>query len=165
MFTRQPIFSGATGMEQLNLLEFKKRVSSPSPPPEDAHATWLVVFHAPWHPTCVALEPVLAELSLTYGTKLLKFGKVDVTRYPQAARDMGLDTSGSSRQLPTLVLFQNGRELARIPHVYPGGKVAKGIYRRDAIVKGFNLNGYSMGEGGPTTAGPSTDQAKKNKNS
>ena len=38
--------------------------------------------------------------------------------------------AGASTQLPTLILFQKGKEAARVPHVYPDGKVAGGKYRR-----------------------------------
>ena len=41
-----------------------------------------------------------------------------------------LTDGGTSKQLPTLIMFENGLETARIPHVYSDGSVAKGRYRR-----------------------------------
>lgn len=39
-----------------------------------------VEFYAPWAPPCIHLEPVFAELSLTYTNDKLRFGKVDASR-------------------------------------------------------------------------------------
>jgi hypothetical protein len=38
--------------------------------------------------------------------------------------------SGTSKQLPTLIMYENGRECARIPHIFADGSVAKGRYRK-----------------------------------
>jgi len=124
----------------MNPLDFKSHVTGPG---IDKEVHWLVEFYTLWHPSCVAIEPVMAELSLKYATPGLRFGKLDVSRYPQIAEDLGISLTGTSRQLPTLVMFKGGKELARIPHVYEGGKVAKGVFRRKAIEDGFDLKAFS----------------------
>ena len=43
------------------------------------------------------------------------FGKVDVTRYPEAAQKYRISTSSFSRQLPTVVLLDGGLEVTRRP--------------------------------------------------
>lgn len=116
----------------MNAHDFRKMVTGAG---ADPNVYWLVELYTLWHPACVALEPVLADLSLRYATPGLRFGKVDVSRYPQIAADMNVSVTGSSRQLPTLIMFKAGKELGRIPHVYEGGNVAKGVFRRKAIEK------------------------------
>jgi len=71
----------------------------------------------------------------------MKFGKVDIGRWPVAGEQHRISTSASSNQLPTLILFEEGKEVARIPHVFKDGSFVKGKYRMQDIVKGFNLDG------------------------
>jgi len=103
---------------------------------------WLVEFYTTWHPVCIAVEPVFAELSLKYGCDCLRFAKVDLGRFPSVSKDMNIDTSGSSKQLPTLIFFEDGKEAARIPHVFSDNSVNKGLFRRKDIIKGFALDEY-----------------------
>lgn len=55
----------------------------------------------------------------------LKFGKIDIGRYPEAARKFGISDASTSKQLPTLVLFKNGEEKLRRPMVDGKGKVVR----------------------------------------
>ena len=103
--------------------------------------SWLVEFHAAWSPPCLHLEPTMAALSVKYTTPKLKFGKVDIGRWPYVGDQHQISTSATSNQLPTLILFQDGKEVARIPHVFKDGSFVKGRYRMKDIVKGFNLDG------------------------
>ncbi len=52
--------------------------------------------------------------------------------------------AGASTQLPTLILFQKGKETARVPHVYPDGKVAGGKYRRVSSSVGGWVGGWGV---------------------
>lgn len=51
-------------------------------------------------------------------------------RWPALAKQFNVNTSGVGQQLPTLVVFEKGKEVVRIPHVYPDGSVAKGSFRK-----------------------------------
>lgn len=102
---------------------------------------WLVEFHAAWSPPCLHLEPAMAELSLKYTTDKLKFGKFDVGRWPYVGREHKISPTATASQLPTLILFEKGKEVARIPHVFKDGSFVRGRYRAKDIIKGFNLDG------------------------
>lgn len=66
----------------------------------------LVDFGATWCGPCRQMEPALAYLSVQYADRV-KVGKVDVDENPRIASQYGV------RALPTVILFQNGNEVAR----------------------------------------------------
>lgn len=71
----------------------------------------IVDFWAEWCPHCHVLAPGYTRLSTTY-TGRLRFVTMNVDEYPQAAAQFGV------QGLPTLMLFNAGKPVARIigPH-------------------------------------------------
>ena len=70
---------------------------------------WLVMFYAPWHPPCNQFDPTFAQLSLEFSEldnkeNGLTFAKFDLARWPGGGIDHGIDLTGNSKQLPTLIL-------------------------------------------------------------
>lgn len=63
------------------------------------------------------------ELTISYLTSFryslpnLRFGKLDVTRFPKAAEHFRINNHPASRQLPTIALFRNGEQVMRRPTV------------------------------------------------
>jgi thioredoxin 1 len=66
----------------------------------------LLVFRADWCSACKMLMPTLDGLSLTM-EETLTVGKVDVEDNAALTQRMGI------RGLPTMLLFRDGKELAR----------------------------------------------------
>ena len=60
-----------------------------------------------------------------YGMSNLKFGKVDVGRYPELAKKYYINNTSFSLQLPSLVLFKGEKELLRRPCLDSKGKFLK----------------------------------------
>jgi len=157
----QPVYKGPARMEYFTPASFKELVedrtgdddhggaegeeedsSSSSSPP-----AWIISFFAPWAPQCIYLEPVIADLSLKYtNPQTLRWGKVDVSRWPSLAKDYNISLQGASPQLPTLALFVKGKEQGRIPHVFADGRVSGGKIRREDIVAGFKLDELMKGK-------------------
>lgn len=50
-----------------------------------------------------------------YATKSLRFGKIDVARCPKLAETYGIETSVTTKTLPTMILFKDGVEYMRRP--------------------------------------------------
>ena len=52
----------------------------------------------------------------------MKFACVDLTNDEPLAKEMNISTSGFSRQLPTLMMFEDGIEVVRFPPIGKDGK-------------------------------------------
>lgn len=68
-----------------------------------------------------------------YDTKYLKFGKIDVSRFPDAALKYNISDASLSRQLPTVIMFKNGVEELRRPTYDSKGKVFKFFFTEVGI--------------------------------
>lgn len=107
----------------------------------DPRVVWLIEFYAVWQPTCVNFAEVFSKLSAQYYLENLKFGKIDVTRYPEVAAKFQVDTSSWTKQLPTIIVFKNGKELDRRPLIdYKGHIAAKFVFSEENVIKAFELN-------------------------
>lgn len=102
--------------------------------------TWLVEFYATWSPPCSRFSGTFAALSLKYDHDYFKFGKLDVTRYNKIAEKYNVDYSVTSKNLPTLILFENGKEKTRRPTVDHKGRVATYTFKEENIIRDFSLN-------------------------
>jgi thioredoxin 1 len=76
------------------------------------HSLALIDFWAPWCGPCLALTPVIEELSKDYGGKVL-IGKLNVDENPQTAECFQVFS------IPTLLIMKNGREVDRIVGCVP----------------------------------------------
>jgi thioredoxin 1 len=66
----------------------------------------LLDFTAVWCGPCKALAPIVEDVAREYGTQL-KVAKLDIDNSPATAARFGI------RGVPTVVVFKNGREVAR----------------------------------------------------
>ena len=65
-------------------------------------------------------------MSNKYTTPMLKFAEVNVALLKDLAKKYDINTSTLSRQLPSLILFENGQEQLRFPPIdEKSGKVTK----------------------------------------
>lgn len=62
---------------------------------------------------------------LRYSLENLKFAKVDLSRSPETAEKYHINTSSFSKQLPTLILFKDGKEEMRRPLVASNSKLVQ----------------------------------------
>ncbi|KAK9540247.1 hypothetical protein VZT92_002711 [Zoarces viviparus] len=106
----------------------------------DSRVTWLVEFFANWSPECQSFASVYADLSLKYNCPGLKFGKVDIGRYGEVSKKYRVSASPLSKQLPSLVLFQGGKEVMRRPQVDKKGRAVSWSFTEENILREFNLN-------------------------
>ncbi|XP_064620974.1 thioredoxin-related transmembrane protein 2-A-like [Lineus longissimus] len=106
----------------------------------DKRISWIIEFYAAWAPPCVNFAPVFSELSHKYTLDNFKFGKIDASAYPKVAEKYKIDVSAWSKQLPTLVLFMNGKEKFRRPIVDKKGRAMRFGYSKEQVIKEMQLN-------------------------
>jgi len=102
---------------------------------------WLIAYYATWAgSTCNQLAPIYSDLSNSYSLPHLKFGKVDVGRYPAVAEEHKISTSTLSRQLPSISLFKGKELLMRRPNLDNKGRFNRFYFTEDNIVAAYDLN-------------------------
>ncbi|XP_061691505.1 thioredoxin-related transmembrane protein 2-A isoform X2 [Syngnathoides biaculeatus] len=107
---------------------------------KDSRVTWIVEFYANWSSDCQSFAPVYADLSLKYNCAGLRFGKVDIGRYGEVSQRYNVSMSPLSKQLPSLVLFQGGKEIMRRPAVDSKGRAVSWTFNEENIIREFDLN-------------------------
>jgi thioredoxin 1 len=61
----------------------------------------LIDFWAPWCRPCLALSPIVEELSNEYDN--VRIGKVDVDENPETSQKLGI------RSIPTILIYKDGQ--------------------------------------------------------
>lgn len=105
----------------------------------DKRVVWLVAFYTVWNPSCVNFAPIFSEISADFHLDNLRFGKVDVGRFPETGKKYYISDSSLSRQLPTIICFKEGKEFLRRPGADAKGKLQKFFFSRDNVTAAFNL--------------------------
>uniref|UniRef100_A0A8C5QHG6 Thioredoxin related transmembrane protein 2 n=1 Tax=Leptobrachium leishanense TaxID=445787 RepID=A0A8C5QHG6_9ANUR len=94
MTCKPPLYMGPEHIKYFSDKTIEEEMQS------DGRVTWIVEFFANWSSECQSFAPIYAELSLKYN----------------------VSTSPLSKQLPTLILFQGGKEILRRPQVDKKGR-------------------------------------------
>lgn len=77
----------------------------------------MVEFFTTWSPECKHITPTFSKLSERYTLPNLRFGKLDVGRYPKEGERFRINTHPASRQLPTIAVFKNSEQIIRRPTI------------------------------------------------
>jgi len=129
----EPTYKGPEKVTYFSEVSLSEQLS------QDTRVVWMVTFYAAWSPACINFAHVFSKLSAEYNLPNLRFGKIDVGRYAEVAKEYHINTSSLSRQLPTIIMFQEGKELGRVPAIV-SGKVQKFFFKEEDIVAAFDLN-------------------------
>nr|XP_045003750.1 thioredoxin-related transmembrane protein 2-like [Jaculus jaculus] len=103
----------------------------------DKRVTWLVEFFANRSNDCQSFAPIYADLSLRYNFTGLTFGKVDDGCYADVSTRYKVSTSPLIKQLPTLILFQGGKEVMQIDKK---GRAVSWTCSEENVIRELNLN-------------------------
>ena len=101
---------------------------------------FFVEFYADWLYPCHISKELWYEYSNRYTTPSLKFLQVNVSKVPELAKLFSINTSGFTRQLPTVLMVENGYITARFPPIKENSKVDK-VVKLDykILLKYFDL--------------------------
>lgn len=113
LMTSQPRYDGTQNVDILTPASFESEVLGTQSSP--AATSWFVMFSAPWSSQCLAAAATFADLSLEFGSDRLRFGELDVGRWPKMAKKYGMAIDMVPHQLPAFLLFKQGKLVKRLP--------------------------------------------------
>jgi thioredoxin 1 len=93
---------------------------------EESKEPVMVEFFAPWCGPCVAVAPILEELSKEYAGNGVKIGKVNVDENLEVAKKFTI------MSIPTFIIFKDGKEVDR----FIGGRSKKELEQKLSEVVG-----------------------------
>lgn len=85
--------------------------------------------------------PLWADISNKYSTSLLSFARIDVEHNEHLAKKCAVDYTGFSRQLPSLIVYEDGKEVKRFPPVDREGNIPRYVvYKVKEIVQYLGID-------------------------
>ncbi|CAJ0581614.1 unnamed protein product, partial [Mesorhabditis spiculigera] len=101
--------------------------------------TWIIMFYTTWSPDCRHVNPIFAELSQRFELAKLKFGKLDIERWAAEGERFRVNAHPTSRELPTICVFEDGKEIRRRPLVNDKHRAIPFVFNVDNCVLEFDL--------------------------
>ncbi|KAF9985872.1 Thioredoxin- transmembrane protein 2 [Mortierella antarctica] len=114
----EPVVDDSDSMQQ-QVKDLSQEIIKALPGSElDPSHYWIIAFNVTWSSPCRHFEAVLAGCSIKYEKKNVHFGKIDMDLVPegeQIAQRFKINMAATTLDLPTLILFKNGKALKQLP--------------------------------------------------
>ena len=127
--TQEPEYKGDTKVRVVHPEKYLETVA--------AHPRVLVMLGAGWSPPTRRFSKNFAMLSMSVTNAV--FFRIDIGRCAYLAKQLNIDAGGSSRQIPTLILYEKGKEVKRMPSENTLTTKYVNEYSRDQIMSFFDL--------------------------
>eukprot|EP00877_Chromochloris_zofingiensis_P001611 jgi/Chrzof1/11450/Cz05g37030.t1 len=126
--------------------------------------SWLMLCYTEQHNDSIAVAPIFAQLAKQYASDKLKFGYLDACLWPRAAKDMKITTNPWSAALPSVILYEKGKEHSRIPAYSAADDfTARNTFAKKDLVKGFDLPARSAKGAAVANGGDAASNGKRAK--
>ena len=101
------------------------------------------------------------DLAAEYHCERLGFGMFPIDRWSGMAKELNVDMQ-SFASLPSIILYDGGAEVARVPRLLIKGGVAKGAWGKADVLRALELGKYK-GDGGEgsSSSGGALEKKKK----
>eukprot|EP00201_Polytomella_parva_P005529 CAMPEP_0175075408 /NCGR_PEP_ID=MMETSP0052_2-20121109/21981_1 /TAXON_ID=51329 ORGANISM="Polytomella parva, Strain SAG 63-3" /NCGR_SAMPLE_ID=MMETSP0052_2 /ASSEMBLY_ACC=CAM_ASM_000194 /LENGTH=157 /DNA_ID=CAMNT_0016344085 /DNA_START=434 /DNA_END=907 /DNA_ORIENTATION=+ len=101
----------------------------------------LVVLYSDYHINCRTMASVFSDLAERYSGEKIRFYRLDMGEYSALAKmkDIDIDVSPMSSQMPTIILYVDGEEHGRLP-LKKGGKIHKKDFTSFDVINAFELD-------------------------
>ncbi|CAI2347383.1 unnamed protein product [Caenorhabditis sp. 36 PRJEB53466] len=106
---------------------------------KNRNTVWVIQFITTWSPECKHNTPVFAELSEKYTLPNMKFGKLDIGRWSKEGDRFRVNAHPMSRQLPTICVFKDAKEIARRPLVNENHRAVPFVFSEENCILAFDL--------------------------
>ncbi|KAL6760409.1 hypothetical protein V8C86DRAFT_2555270 [Haematococcus lacustris] len=165
LLVNEPTYTGPSKVDTLTPQTFQEACTSSAA--AASGVACVVYLHAPWHARCRHACGLFAELSNRYATDKLRFGQLDVGCWPRIARQLDIELSSVSNQLPTIAMWEGGEERGRVPTSSAGRRRQRsakwGITKLD-IINALELDvRYANSMSSTTGSASQHDQAGESK--
>ena len=108
VFVQEPEYQGNSKVKTISPENYDNAVATAT-----TSSRCLVMVGAAWSPPTRRFWKKFALLSLQFSNTA--FARVDIDRAPFLTTKLNIDAGGSSRQIPTLILYDKGKEVRRLP--------------------------------------------------
>ncbi|KAG0246889.1 Thioredoxin- transmembrane protein 2 [Mortierella sp. GBA43] len=129
----------------------------------DPNHYWIIAFTTTWSSPCRYFDAVLARCSIAHDKKDIHFAKIDMDLHPEEedhiAEQFKISLAATTIDLPTLILFKDGKPLKRLPaklSTKVGGEILGKVgwdRSESSVVSAFEL--AKLGTGRESFASPS----------
>lgn len=133
VFCPEPVFKGNEVITYFEGSELHDEIE------KHKNTTWLVQFYTTWSAESKHVSPVFSALSEKYHLPNLRFAKLDIGRFPKEAERFRINIHPASKQLPTISLFENGKEVLRRPMIR-NKRALPYVFTENNIVLDYDLN-------------------------
>ncbi|KAK4419939.1 Thioredoxin-related transmembrane protein 2 [Sesamum alatum] len=134
IISQQPAYGGLGTCSQLTPLQLETLLTE-----GNTSKFWMVEFRSLSISNCILSSSFFPELSITFSTKNLFFGTVDLGLFPNAAEKLGINLE-SLHQLPTYILFHDGAMIKRLPEVDSEAQLFDSPVSKKLLCRHFELD-------------------------
>ncbi|VDP34941.1 unnamed protein product [Heligmosomoides polygyrus] len=129
----EPVYSGPEKVTYFQGSELFEELD------RDRKSIFIIQFYTTWSPDCKHATPVFAQLSEKFSLPNLRFGKLDIGRWPKEAERFRVNAHPTSRQLPTICVFKDAKEIKRRPLVNEKRRAIPFVFNQDNCILDFDL--------------------------